>query len=552
MVSDVHPLRLPRSRTAVATLLDAVLAVSSDLDLTEVLTRIVRGACDLVGARYGALGVLSPDGKGLMEFVAEGMSAEQLDGLCHPPRGHGLLGLLIRDPRPLRLDDLHDHPESVGFPEGHPPMTSFLGVPIPVRGQVFGNLYLTEKLDGTPFTDDDETLVVALAASAGIAIENARLYETTHRQQQWSEVLGEMTQALLSGLDQREALSLLVTRAKSVAEAEMAAVALVPEETGGLVLEAVTGPDERARSFVGTPLTASHWFEVLETGEPLLLFSKPGESVADPPAALLRDGAGLPVHGQTLIVPMTVGERPLGLLVVGWGEAEGHVAYDVAEALKRYADQAALSLTAANAQRDRARMGVFADRERIARDMHDVVIQRLFATGLGLQSAARVAGHPVVQARLAEAVDELDLAIKDIRSTIFQLHRNEPATLDAEIGDLAQGFTRALGFAPHVSVEGSLDGVADPLRSDLLAVVREALSNVARHANASTVSVDVRARDGRVDLFVRDDGIGLGTSTRRSGLSNLRERAEAHGGSLTVESRPGQGTALTWAVPHER
>ena len=432
MATDVHALRLPRSRTAVATLLDAVLAVSSDLDLAEVLARIVRGACDLAGAKYGALGVLSPDGRGLMEFVAEGMTPREVARMEHPPRGEGILGLLINDPRPLRLENLADHPAAAGFPEGHPVMTTFLGVPIPVRGEVFGNLYLTEKVGGLAFTEDDEALVVALAASAGIAIENARLYETTHRQQQWSEALGEMSQVLLSGHNQRDALSLLVSRVKAVAEAEMAAVALVDEETGSLALEAVTGPDERASAFVGTALTATHWYEVLETGEPLLLFSKPGESVADPPAGLLREGAGLPVHGQTAIVPMTVGGRAVGLLIVGWGEGEGHVAYDAAEPLKRYADQAALSLTAATAQRARARMGLFADRERIARDMHDVVIQRLFATGLGLQSAGRVAAHPMVQARLAEAVDELDLAIKDIRATIFQLHHGSHVALDAE------------------------------------------------------------------------------------------------------------------------
>lgn len=550
MATDVHALRLPRSRTAVATLLDAVLAVSSDLDLAEVLARIVRGACELAGARYGALGVLSPDGRGLMEFVAEGMTPREVARMEHPPRGEGILGLLINDPRPLRLENLADHPAAAGFPEGHPVMTTFLGVPIPVRGEVFGNLYLTEKVGGLAFTEDDEALVVALAASAGIAIENARLYETTHRQQQWSEALGEMSQVLLSGHNQRDALSLLVSRVKAVAEAEMAAVALLDEETGSLALEAVTGPDERASAFVGTALTATHWYEVLETGEPLLLFSKPGESVADPPAGLLREGAGLPVHGQTAIVPMTVGGRAVGLLIVGWGEGEGHVAYDAAEPLKRYADLAALSLTAATAQRARARMGLFADRERIARDMHDVVIQRLFATGLGLQSAGRVAAHPMVQARLAEAVDDLDLAIKDIRATIFQLHHGSHVALDAEIRELAVAFAEPLGFTPEVSVEGSLDTVTDPLRTDLLAVIREGLSNVARHARATAVLVDVRARDGRVDLFIRDDGRGLRDSNRRSGLSNLRERAEAHGGSLAVESRHRQGTALTWSVPH--
>ncbi|MEI2764147.1 MAG: GAF domain-containing protein [Dermatophilaceae bacterium] len=548
MHEDVSALRLPRSTDAVVTLLDAVVAVSRDLDLQEVLTRIVGSACELVGARYGALGVLRPDGQGLMEFVATGMTETQVAGMEHPPRGEGILGLLVADPTVLRLADLSRHPAAVGFPPGHPRMTSFLGTPVRVRGEVFGNLYLTDKVGADEFTEDDEALVVALAASAGMAIDNARLYEATRRQQQWSDALSRMSQALLSGRNERDALDLLATRAASVADAGMAAVALL-DEGGTLVVQAVTGPVAGIGSLVGTPLTASHWYAVLETGEPLLLSSTAEESVADPPAGLLREATGLPGHGQTAIVPMTVGGHSVGLLVVGWREDEGHVAYEAAEPLKRYADQAALTLTAADAQRDRARAVLAEERERIARDMHDVVIQRLFATGLGLQSASRFATHPYVQSRLGAAVDELDLAIRDIRSAIFQLHAAGQTSVATEIEGLCEGFAEVLGFAPTVVVDPAVERVLDPMRSDLLAVIREGLSNVARHATASTSTVAVGPADGRLVVVIGDDGVGMGPTNRRSGLANLRERAARHGGELRVDSSPGQGTTLTWSVP---
>ncbi|MEI2732395.1 MAG: GAF domain-containing protein [Dermatophilaceae bacterium] len=548
MHEDVSGLRLPRSTDAVVTLLDAVVAVSRDLDLQEVLSRIVRSACELVGARYGALGVLRPDGLGLMEFVAEGMSAEQIARLAHQPRGAGLLGVLIADPTVLRLADLREHRASVGFPAGHPQMTSFLGAPVRVRGEVFGNLYLTDKIGAEEFTEDDEALVVAFAASAGMAIDNARLYETTHRQQLWSDALSQVSQALLSGRNERDALELLAARAASVADAGMAAVALLDED-GALVLQAVSGPGPQVGTILGTPLTASHWYAVLEMGEPLLLSSSSGESVADPPAALLREATGLPGHGQTAIVPMTVGGRPVGLLVVGWLEEQGHVAYDAAEPLKRYADQAALTLTAATAQQDRARTVLLEDRERIARDMHDVVIQRLFATGLGLQSASRFATHPYVQTRLASAVDELDLAIKDIRSAIFQLHSAGEVSLAAELHELCHGFVGPLGFAPVVRIDAGIEGVVDPLRADVLAVIREGLSNVARHAGAAQASVSVERRDGQLVVAIVDDGAGLGPATRRSGLANLHERAARYGGALRVDPGADRGTSLTWRVP---
>lgn len=548
-------MRFPRTSAAAAQLLDAVLSVGRDLDLTEVLTRIVRSACDMVGAHYGALGVLRPDGQGLMEFITTGLSHAEIEQIGPHPQGTGVLGLLVSDPRPIRLPDLRDHSASVGFPPGHPVMRSFLGAPVRVRGEVFGNLYLTDKVGGLDFSAEDEALVVSLAAAAGMAIDNARLFETTRRQQQWSEALRAMGEALLSGRDQRSALALLAERACTAAEADLAVIAMLGEE-GSLVIEAATGPDDRARAVVGTPMTEPHWVTILESGQPLLLLSKEGESAADPPAGALRAAHGLAQHGQTAVVPMTVGPGEgdaLGLLIVAWGGAESHVAYDAAEPLQQYADQAAVTLTAAYAQRDRARMTVLEDRERIARDMHDVVIQRLFATGLGLQSASRVAGHPYVQSRLAEAVDELDLAIRDIRQMIFALNQPDTIPVSDELHDLAAGFVEALGFQPVVEIAGPLDDIDSELRLDLLAVVREALSNVARHAQARHVEVLVSV-GATLRLTVEDDGVGYTETGRRSGLANLQTRAHHHGGSvvLTAPVDALGGTRLVWEVPLPR
>ncbi len=544
---------MPRSSEAASTLLNAVLAVGSGLELPDVLTRIVRSACNLVGAHHGALGVLRPDGEGLMEFVTEGMNPAERAGMGDPPFGHGVLGLLIREPRPIRLSAIEHHPEAVGFPPGHPLMTTFLGAPIHVRGEVFGNLYLADKVGGLEFTDDDEDLVVALAAAAGMAIDNARMFHVARSGRQWSDALREMTQALLYGRDQRVALSMLVERAQIAAEAELAAVALVGED-GQLVIEASTGTDARARLIVGTPLTEPHWVTILDSGEPLLLLSREGEAVTDSLAAQLREASGLPLYGQTAIVPMSVGSGSLGLLVVAWGERESHTAYDAAEPLKQYADLAAVTLTAATAQRDRARMGVLEDRERIARDMHDVVIQRLFATGLGLQSASRVAAHPYVQKRLAEAVDELDLAIKDIRRMIFALHEPETRPLSEDLAELASSFAEPLGFLPRLTVVGPVDdhrGIDEWLRLDLMAVIREALSNVARHAQASEVDVAIVLQRDLIQVTVEDDGVGMVDSGRRSGLANLADRARGRGGHLVVLSPVAVlgGTRVVWECP---
>ncbi|MCU1456470.1 MAG: putative signal transduction histidine kinase [Actinomycetia bacterium] len=376
----MSPLRGVEDPKRLRALVTAVLAIGSDWSLPAVLLHIVESAMVLIDARYGALGVLDAAGEGLSEFVNVGMTPEQIAGIGHLPAGHGILGLLIVEPRPIRLARLGDHPDSYGFPDHHPPMTSFLGVPVRVRGQVFGNLYLTDKRGAEAFSEEDEILAVALAGAAGIAIENTRL--------------------------------------------------------------------------------------------------------------LAR-----------------VGE-----------------------------------------------LSLLEDRERIAADLHDTVIQRLFATGLGLQAAVRTIDDTAAATRVQEAVDELDETIRQIRSTIFALQSPRVAgrTLRDEIFSLATEASASLGFAPTLAVEDQIDQRIDErVGEQLLSVLREALSNVVRHAGASTVAVTVAVVDHDLVVTVSDDGRGAGTGERPggAGIANLRRRAEVLGGDLELRARDdGSGTLLRWSV----
>ncbi|MEO6712960.1 MAG: sensor histidine kinase [Mycobacteriales bacterium] len=370
---------MPTADDARRRLLDAILPVASDLSLPLVLRRIVESATELVGARYGALGVLGAD-RTLSDFLTVGIDAAAHARIGRLPEGQGILGLLILEPVPIRLPDLTQHPDSFGFPAHHPPMHSFLGVPVKVRDSIFGNLYMTEKIGADEFTQEDEDLLVGLAATAGVAIENARL--------------------------------------------------------AGRVRE----------------------------------------------LALLED------------------------------------------------------------------------RERIARDLHDTVIQRLFAVGMQLQGTARLTDKPEVAARLNQAVDDLDRTVRDIRSTIFSLHAsgNDAGSLRALIQIIGHEVVDALGFHPTIFFEGPVDStVPDEVAEQLQAVVREALSNVAKHAKASRVVVRVAAADGVVSLSVVDDGVGRPPAAEGpgNGLANMASRAERLGGSFVVGAGEDGGTTLRWSVP---
>lgn len=545
-----------RAQERLTSLLDAVMAVTADLELSDVLTRIVRAACELVDAKYGAIGVLGPDREHLVEFVTRGLTKEEHEAIGDLPSGHGILGLLIREPHPRRMRDLGEHPDSFGFPPNHPPMHSFLGAPVRIRDEVFGNLYLTEKQGAPEFTKDDEAILVALASAAGIAIDHARQYDRSRRQRRWLQTTGEVTQLLLEGRDEGSAMDFLAQRTRELSQAQLAMVALY-DESGDLFIRAVQyGESPRAavrpNAVLGTVLHKGHWREVVAGREPVLLLTRRGDPNVDGLPRDVRELGAADPHGPTALLPITVGDDEIGVLAVAWGADAETFVESVVPPLAALAQQMGLALVAGRSQRDRSRLAMLEDRERIARDMHDVVIQRLFATGLSLQAAGRQAQNPTVATRLDEAVDELDAAIKDIRHTIFELHRERPTqVLREEIADLVRASTESLGFAPDLTIEGSLDAMAADLEADLVAVIREGLANVARHAKASSVRVRLTSNE-TIRVEVADDGIGVASHAVESGLDNLRQRAESRGGSLTLRRRTPNGTALVWEALPDR
>jgi signal transduction histidine kinase len=499
-------------------LLEAVLAVGSDLDLQQVLQRIVAAAVTLADATYGALGVLSVDGLSLARFITVGIDDEAVAHIGPPPKGLGVLGELIRAPQPLRLADLAEHPASYGFPANHPPMRSFLGVPVLVGSEVFGNLYLTEKRGTDEFTAEDKGVMVALAAAAGVAIKNARLYDESRRRTEWRAANSEVLTALLTGAERSDVLELVTRRAREVVGAEQVLLA-IPDGDGWAAGHA--GEDDPA---------------VLD--ELLLVLPKVlSGQVALPITAGGRDGVALPVGS-------------IGVLVCLWHvvPSESHLAD-----LEFFGAQAAVALELAERRRQAEQFAVVEDRDRIARDLHDLVIQRLFATGMLLQSAMRLTESSPEQARqrVDRAVGELDGTIRELRSTIYGLQAPSESrpSLRSQVLQVVDAAALQLGFAPSLRMDGLLDTLATAdIVDNVLATLREALSNVARHAHAAHVEVSVRVQGKVFSVEVIDDGIGMGRDAARSGLVNLASRAERLGGSMRLSSSRAGGTALLWQV----
>jgi two-component system sensor histidine kinase DevS len=537
--------RVRQTRDRVQTLLDAVLLIGSDLDLETVLRRIVRSAVELVGARYGALGVLGEQGT-IRQFITVGMDQETIARIGPYPQGRGILGLLIREPEPLRLADLASHPESTGFPPHHPPMHSFLGAPVRIRDQVFGNIYLTEKQGAAEFDTDDEAVLRALAAAAGVAIDNARLYEEGRRRQRWLAAGAELTRALLSGADPVESLHDLTETVREMADADLVTLAVPVPGTEDLVIEAAAGPHAPVVSglVLGSTTLAA---KVHASGEPL---SSDALS-ADPRSA--AGSASVVELGPAFFVALGTGTDNRGVLQVARTPQGQPFAESVLEMIAAFADQAALVLQIAEHRRRSEKALVLDDRDRIARDLHDLVIQRLFASGMSLQAAmGRLAGVPEAGERVEHVIDDLDDTIKTIRTTIYALQHHEKAAglrarLLAEVDQAAE----SLGFTPALRMTGPLDTlVPADLAEHLLAALREALSNTARHAHASAADVIAEAGDGRVRLCLADNGRGIDPAvTRHSGLDNLRHRAEDLGGGFTVSPARPNGTVLEWTVP---
>ncbi|MFJ2822007.1 GAF domain-containing protein [Streptomyces toxytricini] len=536
------------TRDRVHSLLEAVVSVGRGLDLSQVLRRIVEAAALLVDAQYGALGVIGPDGRTLSQFLTVGLTDEEAARSGPLPAGHGILGELIRRPEPLRLAELGAHPASYGFPAHHPPMRTFLGVPIRVRDEVFGNLYLTDKHGGQEFDAEDESVIATLSVAAGVAIDNARLYEASQRQQRWLRASAEITNSLLSGSPRLEVLGLIARRAQEITGAALAEVAVPVPGTDGLVVELSLGADGDTRRGLAVPIEGTLAGTAYEAGAPVATAGP----AHDGPRGAEGDRSATP--GPAVAVPLgTAAKDTRGVLLLAREETGAVFTEADLEALQAYAGQAALALELAERRSDAEQLALLEDRDRIARDLHDLAIQRLFATGMTLQSAARLVQHQGAAERLSRAVGDLDETIKIIRSTIFGLRAREEdagVSLRARVARTVGETATVLGFPPRLSMEGLLDtDVPAQLADHVMAALTELLSNAARHAHATRVEVLVQARSEDVVLTVADNGRGIPGGGRRSGLRNLEERARSVGGTLLVERPDGGGSRLMFRAP---
>lgn len=523
-------------------LIDAILAITSGLKLDATLRAIVHTAAGLVDARYGALGVRGYDHR-LVEFVYEGIDEETRHLIGSLPEGRGVLGALIEEPKPIRLDDISRHPASVGFPLHHPPMRTFLGVPVRIRDEVFGNLYLTEKADGQPFSDDDEVLVQALAAAAGIAVDNARLFEESRTREAWIEATRDIGTQMLAGADPAMVFRLIAEEALTLmaGAATLVAVPLDDEapacEVDDLVIVEVAGEISPAVKQMTVAVSGTSIGGVFHDRTPRR-FDR---------LDLAVDGPVEP--GPALVLPLRAADTVAGVLVALRSADEQPFSDKQLDMMAAFADQAALAWRLATAQRQMREVEILTDRDRIARDLHDHVIQRLFAVGLTLQGAAPRARVPAVRESIYSSIDDLQEIIQEIRSAIFDLHAGPSRAtglrhrLDKVIDQLAIP-------ALHTTVQytGPLSVVDTVLANHAEAVLREAVSNAVRHANATSLAINVSVEDD-VRVEVVDDGVGISGDITESGLRNLRQRADDAGGEFTVENMPTGGTLLRWSAP---
>ncbi|MEU6809969.1 GAF domain-containing protein [Streptomyces sp. NPDC046831] len=535
------------TRDRVHSLLEAVLFVGRELDLEQALSGVVEAAAVLVDAQYAALGVIGPDGRRLSAFHTIGVDEDRIARIGPYPEGHGILGELIRHPEPLRLAKISEHPASYGFPAHHPPMNTFLGVPIRVRDQVFGNLYLTEKRGGAQFDEDDEAVLSTLAVAAGVAIDNARLYEESRLRERWLRANAEITHSLMSGAAQGEVLGLIAERARENTGAALAAVATPMKGTGALTVELALGDQADGLRGLVLPPEGSLIGQAFTGGVPA---STPDVARGEDNSAGPPRFAGL---GPAVAVPIGSGDGVRGVVLLVREAGGREFSGKEMEPLQVFAAQAAVAMELAERRQDAQQIALLEDRDRIARDLHDLAIQRLFATGMTLQSAGRLIEHTEASERVLRAVDDLDETIRIIRSTIFGLRSREDGTapgLRARAVRVVGEATPVLGLAPSVRMEGLLDThVSCETAGHVVAVLSESLANIAQHARAGRAEVVLETDGRQVRLTVTDDGVGIPAGGRRSGLRNMAERARKLGGDMEITTPDGGGTRLVWHAP---
>nr|WP_237568900.1 GAF domain-containing sensor histidine kinase [Mycolicibacterium lacusdiani] len=535
---------LQGARVQTEKLLHVIMGISSDLDLDATLDRIAKAAIELTGARYGALGVRDSGGA-LSSFLHQGIDPELVRSIGPLPVGKGVLGVPLEDAPALRLDDLAHHPAAAGFPPHHPPMHAFLGVPITIRGEVYGSLYVTHAEPGQKFSESDEVSVRVLASAAAVAIDNARLFERVRAAGTWTQASREISTALLSGAKGSEnPLRLIAERARDLTGAEQAIV-LVPEEDPDdgaqtLVVSAAIGL--HAEDVVGrrVPVDSSTSGGVFLTGLPIIT-----ESFLHPIQSFTDVG-----QRPAIVMPLSADDSVIGVIVVARRQDDTPFDPSYLDLVSDFARHAALALTLASARARERELTVLNDRERIAHDLHDHVIQRLFAAGLDLQGTIARSKAPEVNERLSRTLDDLQSTIETIRTTIFELQSPAAsADLRVRLRALVSDLVGDSGISTTVRVVGPVGGLTGHIAENAEAVATEAISNAVRHSNASHVSVTVTVRD-EFTLEVADDGGGIPEDNpRRSGLANMQRRAELLGGDCTVDSGPDTGTLVRWSVP---
>lgn len=532
-----------RAQSRVQHLLNAFLSVSTGLDLPSTLRRIVEAGTDLVDARYGALGVLRHRGAGLAQFIHVGIGDELAATMGSLPAGKGVLGQLITEPYPLRIADLSKHPSSVGFPPHHPPMKSFLGVPLLVRGEVFGNLYMTEKRHGG-FTAEDEAVLTALAGAAGIAIDNAHLYEESEVRRRWLAAVADVRALLLEAPSDSEALALIATRIADLTRAEATWVLMGPHpETGAYTVSAQSGAG--LADLTGTQFAVGD--------SPVL------EAVDEAGGVVSLDRSGIAHEGRyphtdwgpCIALPIRVSQSVSAVVIAARPAGADRFDESLTPLVTAFADQAAVALDMAARQRLARELDVYEDRDRIARDLHDHVIQRVFASGLGLQSVLPRVPDPQARNRIQDVIRQLDDTVRDIRTTIFDLRTSDGAdsgeSLRRRLLDIVTD-TAGGTLKPTVRMSGAVDSlITGELAADVEAVVREGVSNAARHSGGGHVTVTVDVTD-EVVVEILDDGLGIDPKAARSGLRNLQQRAGRHDGEATVEPLDDGGTRLRWSA----
>jgi signal transduction histidine kinase len=535
------------ARDQMEQLLQVIVEIGSDLDLDATLRRIVRAARDLTSAPYGALAVRDPDGT-LISFVHEGIDADTVRRIGPLPIGKGLLSLSLLDTPALRLDDLANHPAAVGFPEHHPPMRAFLAVPITIRGTVFGNLYLTHHEPGRPFSESDEVAARALAVAAAVAIDNAQLFERERMSVKWMDASREITTALLSSVEPGiSPLQLIAERACALTEAEQAIV-LVPvdddlpiDEIDTLVVSAAVGLNASEVLGQRIPVDGSTSGRVFRSGKPLIT-----EALSYPIQAFTDVG-----QRSAILMPLRTHDEVAGVIAVARSADRPPFDDSYLDLVSDFATHAAIALMLASGREHARQLTIVAERERIAHDLHDHVIQRLFAAGMDLQGTVARARSPEVVDRLNRTLDDLQTIIEEIRTTIFQL--KSPSENDGgfrhRIQRVVSDLTENRDIVTTVRMHGPTTAVGGELAEHAEAVTAEAVSNAVRHSGASRLTVEVSVAD-MLTLDIIDNGCGISAdNARRSGLANMLYRAEQVGGRCEISNQSDGGTRVHWTAP---